>query len=228
MLSVAAQAYVRELETKDHSTAAHTWRVVLYARALAEDAGVDPVLLERFTLGAAVHDIGKLDTPLEILQKPGPLTPEEFAIIQLHPMQGHRRLIAVGETDEIVLNLVRHHHERVDGLGYPDRLRGEEIPLAARYFSVVDTFDALTSVRPYRMDVGHDAGVRAIEELRRGKDTRYCAVAVDHFAALFERGDLEWILHHFNDTCPVPDVQHLRHSGQVLRERHPGSATQSG
>ena len=224
MLSAAAESFVRELEARDQSTAAHTWRVVLYARALAEDAGVDAALLDRITLGAAVHDIGKLDTPLEILQKPGPLTPEEFVVIQLHPVHGIRRLQKIGETDEIVLNLVRHHHERVDGLGYPDRLRGESIPLAARYFSVVDTFDALTSVRPYRMDVGHDAGVRAIAELRNGQGTRYCEHAVDRFAALFERGDLEWILHHFNDTCPVPAMQHLQHSGQVLHERHPGPA----
>lgn len=209
MLSAAAEGYVRDLEVKDQSTAAHTWRVVLYARALAEDAGVEPEVLERITYGAAVHDIGKLATPNEILQKPGPLTPAEFDVIKLHPIEGFRRLHQAGERDQIVLDMVRHHHERVDGYGYPDGLKGEKIPQAARYFAVVDTFDALTSVRPYRTQVGHDAAEQAILELKAGTGSRYCADAVGRFSRLFSTGHLEWILNHFNDTCPVPDYTSL-------------------
>lgn len=220
MLSGAAAAHVRELETKDLSTAAHTWRVVLYARALAEDAGVEPDVLERITYGAAAHDIGKLIVPDAILQKPGPLTPQEFNVIKLHPMEGFRRLRDSGESDPIILDMVRHHHERVDGLGYPDGLRGEEIPRAARFFAVVDTFDALTSIRPYRMEIGHDAGVRAIAELRAGVHTRYCADAVERFAALFDSGQIDWILSHFNDSCPVPDYAHLSSTGEITGVRH--------
>lgn len=220
MLSGVAAAHVRKLETKDLSTAAHTWRVVLYARALAEDAGVEPEVLERITYGAAVHDIGKLIVPDSILQKPGPLTPEEFEVIKLHPMEGFRRLREAGEVDPIILDMVLHHHERIDGLGYPDGLKGEEIPRAAKYFAVVDTFDALTSIRPYRTDVGHDAGVRAIAELRAGVGTRYCGDAVERFAGLFDSGQIEWILSHFNDTCPVPDYAHLSSSRDISADRH--------
>jgi putative nucleotidyltransferase with HDIG domain len=221
MLSGDVAAHVRELESKDLSTAAHTWRVVLYARALAEDAGVEPEVLERMTYGAAVHDIGKLIVPDAILQKPGPLTTEEFDIIKLHPMEGFRRLREAGEKDDIILSIVRHHHERIDGLGYPDGLKGDAIPLAARYFAVVDAFDALTSIRPYRMEIGHDAGVRAIADLRAGINTRYCGEAVERFAALFVSGQIEWILSHFNDSCPVPEYAHLSSTRDISTDRHP-------
>ncbi len=221
MLSNAAEAYVRELESKDLSTAAHTWRVVLYTRALAEDANVGAERLERITYGAAVHDIGKLIVPDAILQKPGSLTSEEFEMIKLHPMEGFNRLRSAGESDSIVLDMVRYHHERIDGLGYPDGLKGEEIPRPARYFAVVDAFDALTSIRPYRMEIGHDAGVKAIAELRAGIGSRYCEDAVERFARLFESGQIEWILSHFNDSCPVPSYSALAQTRAVAGDRHP-------
>jgi hypothetical protein len=110
------------------------------------------------THAAALHDIGKLDIPESILQKPGPLTEDEFAIMKTHTTQGHDRLIAMGEDDPIMVGLVRSHHERWDGLGYPDKLTAESIPLAARYFAVVDSFDAMTSIRPYRSAVGGRRG----------------------------------------------------------------------
>lgn len=192
------------IEVKDLSTAAHTWRVVLYTRAMAERAGVDHDTIARLTAGAALHDVGKIDIPEAILQKPGALTDDEFAVIKTHPDLGHGHLIAMGEDDPILLNLVRHHHERWDGLGYPDGLKGEEISLGARYFSVIDTFDALTSVRPYRREVGEAAAERAIEELRRGSGTRYFPEAVTMFSELYRTGTLDWILHYYNDVTPAP------------------------
>ncbi len=199
---------VKLIEVKDHSTAAHTWRVALYARALADRAGLDHPTVERVTRGAALHDYGKIEIPDAILQKPGPLTDEERLVIQAHPDLGHRRLIEMGETDEIVLELVRHHHERPDGLGYPDKLREGQIPLVARFFAVIDSFDAMTSVRPYRQTVGEAAAERAMTELRAGAGTRYDADAVAMFGELYAGGSLDWILHYYNDQCPVMVFDH--------------------
>lgn len=197
-------AFVRVLEVKDGSTAAHTWRVVLYTRALAERLGVDHATIQRLTLAAALHDIGKIDIPDGILLKPGRLTDEEFTVMRTHTTLGHERLLRMGEEDAGVLNLVRHHHERMDGTGYPDRLKGDEVPPGARYFAVVDTFDALTSVRPYRAEVGPEAAARAIEELERHAGTWYAPEAVQAFKDLHETGELDWIREYANDRCELP------------------------
>lgn len=201
------QALVRTIELKDQSTAAHTWRVVLYTRALAERAGLDHDTIGRLSVAAALHDVGKIDIPDEILQKPGRLTPEEYEVIKTHTVLGYDRLVRMGENDPILLNLVRHHHERHDGAGYPDRLAGEAIPLGARYFSVIDTFDALTSHRPYRHEVGEQAAERALGVIQDGIGSQFSRDAVELFAQLYRTGELDWILHHFNDEAPVPDLR---------------------
>ena len=199
------EALVKTIEIKDLSSAAHTWRVVLYTRALAEQFGLDATRLHSVTVGAALHDIGKIDIPDAILQKPGRLSDDEFEIIKRHPVIGYDRLVDMGETDPIVLNLVRHHHERVDGKGYPDGLLSEAIPPGARYFAVIDTFDALTSVRPYRSEVGPAAAERALEELHAGIGSRYCSDCVDAFITLYRRGALGWIMEYYNDShCALP------------------------
>ncbi len=211
------QALVGVLEAKDLSTAAHTWRVVLYTRALAEAHGASRELVTRLTHAAALHDVGKIDIPDEILQKPGPLTPTERAIIETHAPLGHERLVRMDESDDLVLGLVRHHHERWDGLGYPDKLKGDAIPLGARYFAVIDAFDAMTSIRPYRHTVGADAAARAIVELKNGKGTRYNIDSVDAFADLYHTGQIDWILNYFNDRCPVPEYAALADVDGVVR-----------
>lgn len=193
-----------EIEQKDLVTAAHTWRVVLYTRVLVEHFGGSHEQVDRASVAAALHDIGKLDIPERILQKPGKLTPEEYEIVKSHTTLGHERLLRMGVDDAMALELVRHHHERMDGSGYPDALRGDGISGWARYFAVVDSFDAMTSVRPYRHDVGHDAARAAVRELRECVGTRYCAACVEAFASLYEKGELDWILEHFNDRCEVP------------------------
>lgn len=195
---------VRAIEGKDMSTAAHTWRVVLYTRAVAEEAGIDRGLMRELTHAAALHDVGKLDIPREILTKPAKLTASEFEVIKQHPVTGFARMVSLEVEDPIVLDLIRFHHERWDGLGHPYGYAGERIPVAARYFAVIDSFDALTSVRPYRSDVGEDAARRAIIELKQDAGTRYAPEAVDMFTRLFETGRLDWILHYFNDSSPVP------------------------
>lgn len=198
------QRLVREIEAKDMSTAAHTWRVVLYARAMMEEHGVDAETIALATQGAALHDLGKLDIPERILQKPGKLTDEEFEVIKQHTVTGFARMIELDVSDEIVLDLVRYHHERWDGLGYPFNLKGEDIPLVARHFAVIDTFDALTSHRPYRNEVGEKAAERAVEILVADRGTHFWPDAVDMFVELYRSGRLAWILDHFNDGAAVP------------------------
>lgn len=214
------EAMLRLIEVKDASTASHTWRVTLYTNALATAGGLDHDRIQRLTIAASLHDIGKLDIPEEILQKPGKLTDEEFTIMKGHTTAGHERLLAMGEEDPLLLDLVRHHHERWDGLGYPDGLAGEKIPLAARYFSVIDTFDALTSIRPYRREIGEDAAKRAIEELQKNKESRYYPAAVDMFTALFEKGELSWIMHYYNDWVPVEQFNGPELMKKIEREAH--------
>ncbi|HBS29488.1 MAG TPA: hypothetical protein DEB06_08585 [Phycisphaerales bacterium] len=213
------EALVRTIALKDQSTAAHTWRVVLYTRALAESLGVEKDVIARLSVAAALHDVGKIDIPDEILRKPGKLTDEEFGVIKSHTTLGHERLVRMGEDDPILLNLVRWHHERIDGKGYPDGLAGDRIPLGPRLFSVIDSFDAMTSVRPYRTAVGAEAARRAIEELRAGAGSRYSPDAVEIFASLFESGGLDWVLHYFNDEVPVPDIKSVTGSEQMERLR---------
>jgi len=197
------QALVKTIELKDRSTAAHTWRVVLYTRAMAEEAGLGRGEIERLSYAAALHDVGKIDIPDELLQKPGALTAQEYGVVKTHAALGHERLLRMGETDPLMLELVRHHHERWDGKGYPDGLAGEQIATGARFFSVIDAFDAMTSVRPYRSEVGPAAAQKAIDELQSGRGTRYWPRAVDMFASLYKTGKLGWILDYFNDRCPV-------------------------
>ncbi len=145
MLTLAAA-----LEARDAETLEHALRVSLYAERLAGELGVlDPQQLERIRWGALLHDVGKIGLPDTVLRKPGPLTPEEWGLVHLHPKIGYeliRRLAFLGDAREIV----RCHHEHFDGSGYPRHLKGEEIPLGARIFAVVDAFDAITSDRPYR------------------------------------------------------------------------------
>ena len=193
---------VDELESHDTITATHTWRVILYTRAIAEDAGLDHELVDLLSLGAALHDVGKLDVDGSILRKPARLTNEEFEIVRSHTVLGEARLRRAGITAPPVLNMVRSHHERLDGSGYPDGLSGDEIPLAAAYFAVVDSYDAMTSRRPYQRDLPKDAEERAIAELRAGCGSAYCPDAVARFVRLHEAGSLDWIGKHFNEDSP--------------------------
>ncbi|MBX3386848.1 MAG: HD domain-containing protein [Phycisphaeraceae bacterium] len=170
---------------------------------MAERLSVPQDLLQRVTHAAALHDLGKLDVPDSILKKPGPLTPSEFETIKLHPIRGHEWLLSLGEQDPIVLNFVRHHHERVDGTGYPDGLRGGDIPLGARYFAVVDSFDAMTSKRPYRPSAGRELAPQAIEQLQAGIGSRYCRDCVEAFIDLYRSGQLDWVMEHYNDGACI-------------------------
>jgi putative nucleotidyltransferase with HDIG domain len=126
----------------------HSRRVASYAAAAARELGLPCREVERVREAAAIHDIGKLEMPPGLVNRPGPLSPAEFAIVKKHAQAGARTAERCGRAD--LAAIVRHHHERFDGDGYPDGLAGEAIPLGARIVAVADTFDAVTSVRPYR------------------------------------------------------------------------------
>ena len=141
--------WAQSIESKDQNTLGHCERVADYACAIAGDLGFDELTLFWFRVGALLHDVGKIVVPSDILNKPGPLSPEERAIMERHPTAGVELLRDV-EFPWDLLPMIRGHHERYDGHGYPDRLAGENIPLAARILCVADVYDALTSQRPYR------------------------------------------------------------------------------
>jgi putative nucleotidyltransferase with HDIG domain len=136
------------LEARDPGTHRHSQRVARHAVEIAKRMGLSREEVARIRTAAAIHDVGKIETPPSILRKREPLTEREFATIKRHSIVGAG--MAAGLGDDELVRIVRHHHERLDGKGYPDGLAGEEIPLGARIIAVADTFDAVTSSRPYR------------------------------------------------------------------------------
>ena len=150
------------IEARDSTTDGHCQRLAQYAFALGQRLGLNEDDLSALARGGYLHDVGKIGIPDAVLLKRGPLTPEEYALIKQHPVVGER---LCGELRSLrkVRPIVRHHHERLDGSGYPDGLRGDAIPLLAQIMGIVDVFDALTSDRPYRAALPIAS---AVEELR--------------------------------------------------------------
>jgi len=166
------------IDAKDQITHGHIRRVQAYAVGLAKSLGIiDQQMIQAIEAAALLHDMGKLAVPEYILNKPGKLTFAEFEKMKLHASVGADILSAI-EFPYPVVPIVRHHHENWDGTGYPDRLRGTDIPIGARILSVVDCFDALTSDRPYRPRMTNDEAIRILLE-RRG--TMYDPLMVDTF-----------------------------------------------
>ncbi|MFL5593708.1 MAG: HD domain-containing phosphohydrolase [Gemmatimonadaceae bacterium] len=153
------------IESKDHYTQGHCQRVAFFACVLADTTGMDSRSLFWFRLGALLHDIGKIIVPTEVLNKAGDLTDEEWAIMKRHPEAG-LELVSDIDFPGDVRSIIRNHHERWDGQGYPDGLAGEEIPFAARILCVADVYDALTTARSYHDSLSHP---RAAEVMRASK-----------------------------------------------------------
>jgi putative two-component system response regulator len=172
------QMLVHALEAKDAYTSGHSSRVSRYAMKTSALLGFADDALEHIRLGGELHDIGKIGTREDILNKPGPLTPDEFQHIKTHTTLGEKILAPFLAQSPIVLRVVRSHHERIDGSGFPDGLQGDQIPLEARIVAVVDAFDAMTTNRAYRPSLQVPA---AIEELRRCAGVHFDATAVDAF-----------------------------------------------
>jgi len=173
-------ALSRSMEAKDYYTGGHTERVATVSVELARRLGFSGVDLDAVQIGALLHDIGKIGIPERILHKPKPLDDEEWKVMREHPVISEFILSEV-ELPEIVLQIARSSHERMDGRGYPDGLAGEAIPLPARIVLVADAFDALTSDRPYRPG-RHIAA--AFEELRAHTGTQFCPRVMEALEAL--------------------------------------------
>jgi HD-GYP domain-containing protein (c-di-GMP phosphodiesterase class II) len=167
-------------EIKDPYVRGHQERTSDVAATLAEQMGLSPDRVRGTRLAGLVHDLGKAGVSKRILSKPGKLTEEEFAEIKEHPPLGSMMIISEVEALQQLVPIVRHHHERFDGKGYPDGLAGEEIPLEARILSVVDAFDAMTHERAYRKALGRE---ETLAELRRGAGTQFDPAVVEVFLA---------------------------------------------
>ncbi|ULH17022.1 HD domain-containing protein (plasmid) [Deinococcus sp. KNUC1210] len=151
------------LETRDHDTKGHTDRVTQMAVRLGQAMGLEAEQLEALRLGAYLHDIGKLAIPDAILLKPGPLSQQEVDVMRGHLEEGERFAASLGFLPPAVLCVIRSHHERWDGSGYAQGLSGQDIPLLARIFSVVDVYDALVSQRPYKPAWPHEQVIATLK-----------------------------------------------------------------
>jgi HD domain len=176
-------ALCQAVETKDFYTRGHSERVSRGSVMIASEIGMRTERVEAIRFAGMLHDVGKLGVPTEVLQKTGKLTDDEFAAIQLHPMRGLDIVRDIGFLDEAMAGIM-HHHERIDGRGYPMGLAGDEIPEFARVLAVADAFDAMTSTRSYR---GARPVPEAIAELRKWAGTQFDPAFVDAFVAAVER-----------------------------------------
>lgn len=170
------------VEAKDPETSGHCYRVSDYASRTAEFMGMDKAAVDQIRVAAHLHDIGKIGVAESILLKPARLTEEEYAKIKLHSSIGARILMPI-ELFGNISTIVRHHHERFDGLGYPDGLKGEDIPIGARILAVADSFEAMTWNRPYSR---RRTPSEALNELHRCAGTQFDPVVVDAFDHVFE------------------------------------------
>ena len=178
---------LKALREKDQYTQEHSVRVVDYALKIGENMGLDKEQLRELELAAVLHDIGKLGIPDRILKKPGRLTKEEYATMQEHSTRGEEMLNGIQDLD-FYKRYVRSHHERFDGFGYPDGLKAEHIPLISRIIFVADTFDAMTSDRPYRKGMSTEI---AIEEIVRCSGTQFDPDVVKHFVQILKKEEQE-------------------------------------
>jgi diguanylate cyclase (GGDEF)-like protein len=179
-------ALANALEAKDEYTSTHARWITDMSLLVGRELDLDRDALKRLELGALFHDIGKIGIPSEILQKPGPLTDEEFEIVKEHPELGERILAPIERLAD-VRPIVRSCHERWDGLGYPDGKAGDDIPVESRIVLVCDAFHAMVTDRPYRMRLPAEEAVR---RLRESSGTQFDPDAVDAFVRLFEAGDV--------------------------------------
>lgn len=179
------RAIIVSLEEKDSYTYGHSIRLAEYAVMLATEMGLSEEEIREAELSALLHDVGKIGIPDSVLLKPARLTRAEFEIMKTHPVRSERIVQKISSLQHLLPG-IRHHHERWDGHGYPDGLKGEEIPLYARLILVVDTFDAMTSTRPYRLALDKEV---AIQELRRCAGTQFDADMVEHFIRALRKQD---------------------------------------
>jgi putative two-component system response regulator len=176
------------IEARDPNTNGHCQRLATYAMALGTRLGLDADRLVALNRGAFLHDVGKVGIPDAVLLKPGRLTAAEYTLMQQHTVIGDNLCSELRLLEE-VRPIVRHHHERPDGSGYPDQLKGEQIPLLARILSVVDVYDALTTERPYKLAFSREHAVRELRS-EAAKNWKVPAL-VEEFVDLISSGDFD-------------------------------------
>jgi len=178
---------MKALNEKDPYTQGHSIRVTEYALKIGEVLGLDKEKMKELELASVLHDIGKLGIPDKILKKPGRLTKEEFATMRQHSEKGEQMLAGIADL-ESYKKYVRSHHERYDGFGYPDGLKGDNIPLISRIIFVADTFDAMTSDRPYRKGLSIEV---TIDELIKCSGTQFDPMVVGTFIRIIKETYLD-------------------------------------
>ena len=201
-------ALAEAIEKRDPYTGGHTHRVLEYSMAIARHmGGVTPEFAELLKLSAVLHDIGKIGVEDRILRKQAPLDAEEADAMKQHPLYGVQILKHVPQLKDIIPGML-YHHEKPDGKGYPEGISGGRIPLAARIIAVADTYDAMTTTRPYRKGLPPEA---ALEELKKFSGTQFDAAAVRAFLKAFEAGQVQGIAAHtgmgISIAPPPPGVQ---------------------
>lgn len=180
------EALAAALDAKSSCMCGHSERVAELSLRLAQQLGLTVKEQARIHIGAHLHDIGKIGVPDVILNKPGKLTDDEFAVIRQHPEMGSH-IVGKVKVFRPVVDIVRHHHERFDGKGYPDGLKGKDISLGARIVAVADAFDAMTTLRAYRQVFSYS---EAIAEVRRCRGTQFDPEVVDALISLTESPEL--------------------------------------
>ncbi len=180
---MAVRAILHALDCKDHYTYGHSMRVTYYSLVLGREMGLAEEELYDLEMAALFHDIGKIGVPDAILLKPSRLDEEEFQIMKSHPSKS-AEILEGFKPFEMVAKYAKHHHERYDGRGYPDALKGDEIPLFSRIILIADTFDAMTSTRPYRKGLAYEI---AFKELQEFSGSQFDPSLVEHFCKAMTR-----------------------------------------
>lgn len=180
------EAFAKVVDLKDSYTQGHSFRVAKYTQMLARELGYDEETVEKYYNIALLHDIGKIGVPDNVLNKPGKLTDEEYDLIKSHAARGYDVLKSISLMPEIAIG-AEFHHERPDGKGYPNGLKGDEIPMVAQIIGVADCFDAMYSNRPYRARMNFDRVVSIIEDV---SGTQLSSEVVEAFLRLVEKGEL--------------------------------------
>ena len=180
---------VSRIEEKDPYTHGHTERVAAYAVGIAQELGFIPEEVQRIQFGAFLHDIGKVHTEDHVLHKPGALTEEEWRMVKMHPLRGAEMVKGVRFLERVT-DMIRHHHERVDGRGYPDGLKGAEISTSAKIVNVADAFDAMTTDRPYRAGLTME---QAIAQMTEKAGSQFAAEIVEVFVRGLESGAIRLV-----------------------------------
>ena len=180
------RALAEAIDAKDPYTRGHSERVAAYAATIASEMGLPAAEVERIRLSALLHDVGKIGVDDRIIRKPTALSEEEFQLMKTHPIKGAAIMSAIPQLADVIPGM-KYHHEKWGGGGYPEGLKGEEIPLQARIVTVADTFDAMTTTRPYQQAMENDY---VVERIKQFAGIRYDPAVIDAFVRAYEKGEL--------------------------------------